>query len=298
MEIDTKYLHEGKQMSINRTALAALLFIMILGVALSGCNPGVTTAPENSTPTAITTPVSGKTYYQQVANALKALQPTVVPDNLLSANSTKNGMEFDVNADFSVLKHLSMQEGYVLDYIYLSNGADGGPILYVRSTEAEPFKTYDEYKEATHQNPRSASDNSLIWLVKDAKTGVFGNKISADGTKDGFFQLALLQALGNQFYLLGGAQINDKRLVCETEELEKILNEIQTTANVTLTDDFVKSAHDLELKPEISTKETLVTVTFTTFSKYGGFYREIVTMMKTYPNIITDRQSQLILSFD
>ena len=57
---------------------------------------------------------------------------------------------------------------------------------------------------------------SMIWLVKDEPDQKAGNKIKIDGTDEGYFEYALLQTLGNQFYLYGMAKVNDKRPVCES----------------------------------------------------------------------------------
>ena len=41
-----------------------------------------------------------------------------LPDHFRDQNATRTGDEFDVNEYFSVLDRLSMEPGYVLDYVY------------------------------------------------------------------------------------------------------------------------------------------------------------------------------------
>ena len=39
---------------------------------------------------------------------------------------------FDINRYFTVLTHLVLEDGYVLDYVYFAPGGDGAPYLYAR----------------------------------------------------------------------------------------------------------------------------------------------------------------------
>ena len=175
-------------MLLKRTVLGAIVAIVVLSGLLTGCNSGpVVTGP--------TTPAQALTWYQQVASQFLAILPDEVPSNLIPADGLKNGKEFDVNTIFTILTHISMQEGYVLDYVYLSDGTQGGPILYIRPIDSTPFKTYEEYKQATHDAPRQTGDSSMIWLVKGASTSTFGNKITTDGSAEGYYEYALFQML-------------------------------------------------------------------------------------------------------
>ncbi len=291
--------HTGKEryMLLKRTVLAAFVMITILGGILGGCNSAATETTGNSTLTATATTISAKTWYQKVANELRALQPLDAPNNLKPADGTKNGTEFDVNTYFSALTHLSMQEGYVLDYVYLSDGAGGGPILYIRQADAAPFKNYDEYKAATHESPKQANDKSMIWLVKDAAAGPFGNKISTDGTKEGYFEYALLQIIANRFYLFGRTLVGDRRIVCEKAEIENILKGLENSQTIILDDKSKDAIRDIDVDPSVKIDDTVVTVSFVIYSDYNGFVRNTLTMYKDYPNLITAQKETVLVGF-
>lgn len=261
-------------MAFKKIIITFIVLLMISSGILAGCNNGGIDTT--------TTPVASN-WYQETVKQLKAIQPTEIPVNL-TTDGLKTGGEFDVNEYFSVLTHLSMEEGYVLDYVYLYAVTAGGPILYIRKASAEPFKTYEEYREATHRTPRPYNDLSMIWLVKDEPDMKAGNKIKIDGTPEGYFQYALLQTIGNQFYLYGSAVINDKRPVCEAAELEKIFTEIKAAGLAKMDDDFKKEARALDLQPVVAISDMGVTVQFMVFSKWGGFMRVSVLMYKDYPH--------------
>jgi hypothetical protein len=265
-------------MSIKSSAMAGLVIIMILGSILGSCSSA---AAEPS-------------WYQKVSTNLKAMQPTDAPDHLWPIDGARNGTEFDVNRLFTVLTHLSMQEGYVLDYVYLSDGTAGGPILYIRAADTAPFKSYAEYQEATQQNPKTKNDNSLIWFVKDTESSSFGNKISVDGTKEGYFEYAMLQLVGNKFYLHGFTTGTDKRFVCDPSEVDNIITNLEKTG--ALDNNFKKDARKLDLKPDVAISESEVTVSAVTFSPLEGFVRDTVNISRNYPNYIIGINSDELLA--
>lgn len=270
-------------MLYKKTALAAIVIVILLGLAGS-CT---------STP-AETTETGAKTWYQQIANSMEALQPEDTPENLKTSGSSKVGGEFDVNAYFSVLKHVSMHEGYVLDYVYVSDGAAGGPVLYVRAADGTPFSTYSEYREATHQNTKASNDNSLIWLVKDSATGLFGNKISIDNTSEGFFEYALIQTVSNSFYLYGGAARGKKYIVSEESKIESIIDYLESEGAYNLDDKSKNAMRSLDVTPGVTITESKATVTFVVFTEFNGFVRHTYTIEKEYPHYIIIHNEEVL----
>jgi hypothetical protein len=285
-------------MLLHRTAMAVVIAIIVLSGLLTGCStsPAVTTNPTVTTgPT--TTPQT-ETQYQQVATAFLNLLPSEVPANLIPADGLKNGKEFDVNSIFTVLTHISMQEGYVLDYVYLSDGNQGGPILYIRPIDATPFKTYQEYKQAYHDVPRQTGDSTMIWLVKGATTSTFGNKMKTDGSAEGYYEYALFQTLANRFYLSGGARINDKVVVAESAKLESILTMIDNEETWTkINKEFKTTARKLDLNPVIMITDPSVLVETILFTKWGGFQRLSIVINKDYPNLVTSINLSPVLEY-
>ena len=276
-------------MLLKKSALLLLTMVIMTGSLLASCVAN-----------GVTTPVStqaAKTWYQQTANDFKALLPVTPPETLWPADGKRTDTDFNVNKEFSVLTHLSMQQGYVLDYLYLSDGTAGGPILYVRPADATPFKNYTEYKDAAASTPRPSNDKSLIWLVKGATTSNFGNKISIDGSKEGYFEYALLQTIGNKFYLFGFTQQSDTFAVCEKSAVENIITELEASNNGTLDSKFVSSATKLAVEPKVQIDDVTVTVQLVTFSPMMGFNKVTLTILKNYPNTITEQVIESLLDY-
>jgi hypothetical protein len=273
--------------------------IMIFSSIFTGCgNSTLTTTSTVTTPipTDTSTPDDGFTaaWCRETVSSFKALQPAVVPDTL-AATGTKMGGEYDVSGYFEVLKHISMDNGYVLDYVYLTDTQRGGPILYVRPADRIPFYNYDAYKTATHETPRQEKDNSMIWLVKGTDDTGSGNKIKIDGTRQGYFEYVVLQTISNQFYLLGGAIINDKKIVCEKAELEGIWAEIDAAGMGPVDTSVKEQAQQFDFAPAVTFHPDLIQVSLTIFSKYSGFTRYSYYISKDYPYYITNIKQDTLM---
>jgi len=104
------------------------------------------------------------------------------PANFQTENPVKTGSEFDVMQYFRVLDHLSMQPGYVLDYVYRYDGMGGYPVLYVRPAGQPPYATEADL---------AAGGDSTGYL----------DFVQTDDTPESYFQFVVLATMGSQFYL-------------------------------------------------------------------------------------------------
>jgi hypothetical protein len=279
--------------------IAFLVCIMIFSGIFTGCGNG--TATTNSTTLTTTVPTTLEDEFtaawcQELLNSLKDLQPTVVPDNL-SVAGIKMGGEFDANSYFTVLKHISIDEGYVLDYVYITDQKNGGPILYVRAADLIPFYTYNDYKNATHETPRQAADKSLIWLVQGTSDTKWGNKIQIDGTRQGYFEYVVLQTLSNMFYLFGGTIINDKEIVCDKAELESVWAEIEAVGLGPVAATYKDTAQQLDFMPAVTIYPDVTQVSFIIFSKLTGFIRYSCYINKDYPHFINNIKEEVLINY-
>jgi len=104
-------------------------------------------------------------------------QDLEIPLHLQYENAQKNGSEFDVNQYFTVLTHLSAEDGYVLDYVYFNDGFASWPVIYSRRSEVAPYSTHSEYE----------SDTEL-----DEYHYKHMDHIAADGSPAGYLEWVLL----------------------------------------------------------------------------------------------------------
>jgi hypothetical protein len=201
------------------------------------------------------------------------------PENFQTENPTKQGGEFDANNYFQALTHLSMQPGYVLDYVYHFDGMGGYPILYPRPAGQAPFLTEADY---------AASGDSANYL----------DFIQIDDTAEGYFQYVALNILGPQFYLFWHANYNDYQIMCNPADVQGV------TANL---GDFGRSMSPLsrlrtlllrDVAPTVSTGEQTVEVQVVVFTKWGGFLRWTYTIDRNFPHKILDVKEKILIPYD
>jgi len=184
------------------------------------------------------------------------------------------GERFDANEYFTVLTHLALEDGYVLDYVYFApGGGDGAPYLYARPEGEPAFANYSEYES-------NGVDDYL-------------SHIQVDGTAEGYYELALLSIMGGQFYLAWHFAYNDWEVVSSQERLEGIiewLNEESTP----LTDEQVEAALQLDVTPSVKIEGDKVRVWILVFTEWGGFYERVYTIDRDFPHQMIEDEIELV----
>ncbi len=102
------------------------------------------------------------------------------PDYFMEEKAVERGGEFDPMLYFTVLDHLSMEAGYVLDFVYTYDFMGGFPTLFARPETQPPY---------------------LSWDTVPAESFRALDYVRTDGTAAGYLQLAILSIMGEQFYL-------------------------------------------------------------------------------------------------
>jgi hypothetical protein len=178
---------------------------------------------------------------QDVTESLRKTLQVRVPDHLRQENPTKNGTEFNLGDVFQVLKRLSMEEGWQPDYDYHFDGMGGCPVVYARG-------------------PNGKRDDFLA-------------HVRADSTTDGFFQLALLALMHDQFYLWWHAGYKQVTPIVSADDMKWLPDEV--TAKL--------KSHDLA--PTVVQKpDGEVVVNICTFSEWDGVARVPIRMQASFPH--------------
>ena len=242
-------------------------FLLVLVLFFSACGP----APTGET-------VSG---CRATVDGMSALTGGLeFPANFQTENPVKTGGEFDVMQYFSVLDRLSMQSGYVLDYVYHYDGMGGYPVLYVRPADQPPY--------ATEADLAAAGE----------KTN-FLDYIQTDDTPESYFQFALLALMGNQFYLDWHANYNDTQPVCDKTDVHDIIASLNGDFGYRISiASRVRAALLRDMDPSVVIGEQTVEVRLVTFTKWGGFYLTTYTLSRSSPHTIQDVQDKNLVPYD
>lgn len=242
-------------------------FFIVLVLLLSACGP----ASESGTISAC----------RATLDAMSALTGGLeFPAHFQTENPVKTGGEFDVMQYFSVLDHLSMQPGYVLDYVYHYDGMGGYPVLYVRPAGQPPFAT--EADLATGGDRRSHLDY-----------------IQMDDTPESYFQFVVLSLMGSQYYLYWHADYNDSQIVCDKTGVTDIVASLNGDFGYRISlASRVRAALLKDVGPSVNIGEQTVEVRFVTFTRWGGFYQETYTLSRSMPHTIKDVEEKNLVPYE
>jgi hypothetical protein len=205
------------------------------------------------------------------------------PDYLMEENAVKTEAEFDVNAYFTVLKHLTMRPGYVLDYVYYYDGMGGGPAIYARPEEQTPYQTFTEY-------------NTIITATPEDQREAYWEAVEVDGTPASYIELAVLRLLGSQFYLFWHSNYNDMQILCDTTQLKDLLSIPKDFGNP-ITEEVQQAALELDVRPQVDLEDDMVQVQLVGFTNWGGFIRLTFTMNREAPYNIT-LEDEVLVPYD
>jgi hypothetical protein len=216
----------------------------------------------------------------QIVSAVGDLQSVDIPENLLNTG-IKRGDEFDVNEYFNVLTHLSMQDGYTLDYVYQNDSLGGYPLVYARAVDQAPYA--------------SVSDIPANTELPD-----FREHLQVEDVEQGYFEYVVLDIMANQFYLFWHANYNDSLIVCNRQQLYDIVAQVSSGdfGNTMEADQQAKARTLKNIPPIVRLTGDSAVVEIVTFTKWGGFYRQTYTISREVPHTIIDIQPENILPYD
>jgi hypothetical protein len=216
----------------------------------------------------------------QIVSAVGDLQSVDIPENLLNTG-IKRGDEFDVNEYFNVLTHLSMQDGYTLDYVYQNDSLGGYPLVYARAVDQAPYA--------------SVSDIPANTELPD-----FREHLQVEDVEQGYFEYVVLDIMARQFYLFWHANYNDSRIVCNRRQVNDIVAQVSSGdfGNAMDLPAQTKARMLRNIEPVVRLTGDVAIVEFITFTKWGGFYRETYTISRGVPHTILDVKQENVVPYD
>lgn len=215
-----------------------------------------------------------------IVAAVGNTQPGAVPQHLFDTG-TKQGDEFDANQYFNALTHISMQEGYALDYVYQSDSLGGYPLLYARPADQVPYASIADVPENTQ-----LSD--------------FREYLEVEDVEQGYFEYVVMDIMANQFYLFWHANYNDTQIVCNRDEVNDVISSINSGGFGNKLDllQQTKARAMRNIEPVVNLTDEAAIVQVTTFTKWGGFYRWTYSINRSFPHSIMDVKQENLVPYD
>ncbi len=215
-----------------------------------------------------------------IVRAMRNIQPSDTPESLFETG-IKQGDEFDANDYFNVLTHISMQSGYLLDYVYPIPDLGGSPILYPRSMDQPPYLSMKDIPENTD--------------LAD-----FRDHLEIEDVEQGYFEYVAMDIMAGQFYLFWHANYNDLEIVCNHEQVNDIIAE-RDEGSFGIPFDISQKAKARamnNIEPLVQLTENVAIVEVIVFTKWSGFYRYIYTISRSFPHTIIEAKSENIVPYD
>ena len=215
-----------------------------------------------------------------VVTAVRSIQPGPAPQHLLDTG-VKNGDEFDANQYFTIFNHISIREGHILDYVYVSESLGGSPFLYARPENQAPYASMED-------------------IPANTQLPDFLDYIEVEDVEQGYFEYVVLTIMANQFYLDWHALYNDKEIVCNSDDVNEIVADISDGSFGVPLDlaGQVKARALKDIEPVVQLKGENAIVEVITFTKWGGFYRQTYIISRSFPHKIIDNNSENIVPYD
>ncbi|MCX7011968.1 MAG: hypothetical protein NTW86_05275 [Candidatus Sumerlaeota bacterium] len=270
--------------------VAALCLLSIISCATK---PGRLEKPQPASP------------FQTTVDTMKALTSQLrLPEYLNQPEAKKQGGEFDVQGYFTVLKHVSMQPGYVLDYVYSRNGMGARPFLYARKEDAPPLSDYAAYETAaedcgpSESHADSPGDSKLAPKLSQEHRYCrsYLQHVECDGSDEGYLEFVAFRLLAGQFYLVWHAAYDDTVVIADTWALKRLLASGESPGKP-FPKDFVRKARSLDVTPSVEASDKSVKVSLTTFTKWGGIERREFTFDKAFPHSIEKEATTTLVGY-
>lgn len=212
--------------------------------------------------------------------AFQRVQPGPVPEHL-EQTGVKQGGEFDANDYFDALTHISMQEGYTLDYVYSVDFLGAYPILYARPEDQPPYASMQD-------------------IPANTQLADFRDHLDVEDVEQGYFEYVMMDILAEQFYLVWHAYYNDTRIVCDRDAVNAIIADVNA-GDFGLEFDLSQQAQAramTNVEPAVKLTGDAAMVEVIVFTKWGGFYRQTYTISRSFPHKILDVKSENLVEYD
>jgi hypothetical protein len=233
---------------------------------------------------------------QQTIAAIADVQPLGIPEHFIPeepARTPRAADDWDVNAYFGVLTHLSVEPGHVIDYFYDYDGMGGHPFVYARPADKSPYASFEEYLANVPGEALDSADESDY-------ANEYLDHITIDDTREGYFQFVALRIMDNQFYQFWHAAYNDTTIVCDDDGLDQTLSAAAAAFEGSgVPNSIRKAAGKIDLTPTVEfVDDATVLVRLVTFSKWGGFAEARYTISRAFPHSIIGSEAETLVEYD
>ncbi|NLI75974.1 MAG: hypothetical protein GX442_05960 [Candidatus Riflebacteria bacterium] len=220
---------------------------------------------------------------EKILAAAEKVRQEKIPEALTKKRGPFDKGNYDPNRHLAAFPALRLEPGKTLDFVYDLQELGGHPVVYARPATATPFASLAEFKK---ENPRRYFLGDPVRFQPQ-----YLPAIQADGTPDGFLQLAMLVLTSEQFYIFWHASYYVLWPVIDRPTLDDIVK-------TTIPPDLQASATALDVTPHVAMATDSVAVDYVVFTPWGGFKRIFWTVSRVFPHRFLGVREEVILKYE
>ena len=206
-----------------------------------------------------------------------------LPEHLRSDTPVRFSSDFNLQDFLHGFEYIDVNERFKINYVYMYRNSYGRPLLYTVTKGTEEYKTEKEFS--------------------DGEPLPFTYGIETDGSDKGFLQLAMAQVLAPNFYLYFRSNEQDMIVLCDIDDIEVLLDELDQRDDVVNKPDLLVKARALTIDAidpvvRFDKKNNQAVVSMLTFTKWGGFYRQTLTYGVGFPHRSVSITAKQVIAYD
>lgn len=240
---------------------------------------------------------------QSWTNKIKTYQKKA--PNLYNEDVEKSASEFRIDHYFDILDRVELEKGWQVDYLYIQQRIGGGPeiIAYPEAKKEEYIKIINKINdnELDYNSRDSDSENIIHTFLNYDDVDNYLDHVKLDGSEESYLQFVILAALGSQFSLFWHALYSDHEFVCTSEKADKIIKRInRSKQEMSFMEDelFDQQLKKIDFEPQVTIKDSDVTVRLVFFTKWGGFIEAKYQVKKDFHHKIMERETETLIDYD
>ncbi|OQA05962.1 MAG: hypothetical protein BWY66_02138 [bacterium ADurb.Bin374] len=188
---------------------------------------------------------------------------------------------YDPNVFLALFPRLGIASGQALDFVYDLQELGGHPVVYARPKDQTPFPGFAEFKKIYPKR----------YFIGDATRydPVYLGSIVADGTPDGFLQLAIMVLTGEQFYTHWHAVYYLFLPILDQETFNGILRAYKK--------EDAEKGRAIDFRPRVFLDQKQARVEYLVFSEWTGIKRIVWTVSREFPHRLVSVEEKVLLPY-
>lgn len=217
----------------------------------------------------------------KILKAAQKLHGKSTPKALVTKGGALDKGDYDPNEFLALFPRLGIASGQALDFVYDYQELGGHPVLYARAAGQAAFSSFAEFKKIYPKR----------YFIGDTSRydPAYLGSIAADGTPDGFLQLAIMVLIGEQFYIHWHAVYSIFLPILDQQTFDGILGVYKKEDG--------EKGRKIDFRPRVTLDGDHARVEYLVFNEWTGIKRVIWTVNRAFPHRLVSVDEKVLLPY-